>query len=71
MPYTFSSPVNASVETIWSLLVDKIENPQPYVPEVEESRVLERYEDGIMREMITPLMSAKERIRVNNPTPTA
>lgn len=66
MPYTtFTSPVNASFETLWGMLVDKVENPQRYIPEVEAVNILERYEDGILREMKLPGMQLKERITIN------
>ncbi|MFB8787367.1 MAG: AtaL-like protein [Potamolinea sp.] len=65
MPYaTFSSPVNASFETVWGMLLDKIENPQRYITAVEETKVLQRYDNGILREMRIPGMQLKERITV-------
>ncbi|MBD2043721.1 AtaL-like protein [Microcoleus sp. FACHB-672] len=66
MPYTtFTSPVTASLETLWGMLVDKVENPQRYITEVEEVNVIEKYEDGILREMKLPKMQLKERITIN------
>ena len=66
MPYfTFSSPVNASFQTLWGMLLDKIENPQRYITSVEETKVLERYENGILREMKAPGLHLKEKITVD------
>jgi hypothetical protein len=66
MPYaTFSSPVNASVQTLWELLQDKIENPGRYVPGVEKSEILERSETGVLRLMSSKDMESKERITVD------
>lgn len=66
MPYTtFSSPVNASFKTLWGMLLDKIENPQRYISEVEEIKVLEQDDKGILREMKLPGMQLKERITVD------
>ncbi|ARV57823.1 carboxymuconolactone decarboxylase [Nostocales cyanobacterium HT-58-2] len=63
---TYNTPVNASVETIWEVLLDKMQNPQPYIPHVvEELKILERYEDGILREIRTPEMHMKERVTVD------
>lgn len=66
MPYfTFSSPVNASFETLWGMLLDKIENPHRYITSVEETKVLERYDNGILREMKAPGLHLKEKITVD------
>lgn len=65
LSHSFSTPVNASMEKLWTLLVDKIENPQRYVKSVEKSQVLEKYQDGILREMEAGGMKLKERITVD------
>jgi len=58
MPQTvFSSLVNASLETVWDLLLDKVESPGIYISAVEESKILEIYNDGVLREMRTPKMT--------------
>jgi len=42
MPFaTFSRPVRASIQTVWKLLLDKIENPGYYVSGNKESKILE------------------------------
>lgn len=66
---TFGSPVNARLETVWNLLLDKAENPQKYIPQsVEEVKVLERYKDGLLRLMETSEVHIKERITVDEQT---
>ncbi|MCL1470592.1 nuclear transport factor 2 family protein [Argonema antarcticum] len=64
---TWSAPVNASLETIWNHLLDKMENPHKYIPyEVEFYKVWEKYPDGgILREIKTSEMHMKERTYVN------
>ena len=62
---TASSPVNASLKTVWSLLLDKVENPGRYIKAVKGSKVLTRYDDGILREMKTDKMTVKERISID------
>ncbi|MCQ8773748.1 AtaL-like protein [Streptomyces telluris] len=37
-------------EKLWRVLLHKAENPVGYVPAITECRVLERYEDGFLRE---------------------
>ena len=62
---TFSSPVHASLTTVWGLFMDKVENPGRYIKAVKASQVLERYDDGILREMKTDKMTVKERISID------
>lgn len=45
------SDVHAALETVWKLLRDKVENPQGYVPGIVETKILERYDDGVLREV--------------------
>jgi alkylhydroperoxidase/carboxymuconolactone decarboxylase family protein YurZ/limonene-1,2-epoxide hydrolase/catechol 2,3-dioxygenase-like lactoylglutathione lyase family enzyme len=59
---TFSSPVNASLSTVWNVLLDKIENPARYNPEAQDYRILERHGNQILREMKALNMTIKERI---------
>lgn len=62
---SFTCDVDASVETLWRLLEDKIENPGRYLPEVEDSEILERGSAGILRRMKTALFEVTERITVD------
>jgi hypothetical protein len=43
--------VRAQSDTIWSILLDSVGNPQRYMRDVEESRVLESTEGEIVREI--------------------
>lgn len=45
------SPVRPDAAHVWEGLVHKAENPSPYVPAVTACRVLERYDDGFLREI--------------------
>lgn len=61
---TFNTPVNATTERIWNFLLDKMERPQRYIPyEVEEFKIWERYDDGILREIKTSEMHMTTRFR--------
>ncbi|BBD70580.1 ethyl tert-butyl ether degradation EthD [Nostoc commune NIES-4072] len=63
---TYSIPVNAPLETVWDVLLDKMQNPQPYIPHVvEEFKILERYNNGILRKIRTPRMQMKEKVTVD------
>jgi ketosteroid isomerase-like protein len=66
---TFSNPVNATIDRIWSFLLDKMEQPHPYIPyEVEKYRIWERYDDGILREIKTAEMHLTEKTTVDKQT---
>jgi hypothetical protein len=66
MPYTtFSIPVNASIKTLWDILLDKVENPGKYISEVKKSQIINKYHDGVLREMKTEKMTIKERITLD------
>lgn len=62
----YSIPVNTTREAVWEILLDKMQNPGRYMPYVvEELKVLERYNDGVLREVKTPEMHVKERVTVD------
>ncbi len=65
---SYSTEVNASLEIVWKLLLDKVEKPQEYIPGVIETKILERYDDGFLREIRTQGMVLKERITIDAPT---
>lgn len=46
---TFSMWVHADPSIIWSVILDSVENPQKYMPDVEESSILERFEGGMIK----------------------
>ncbi len=39
---TYRMSTNAKPETVWSVLLDSMENPQKYIPDVGVTKVLER-----------------------------
>jgi ribosome-associated toxin RatA of RatAB toxin-antitoxin module len=62
---TFSAPVNAPLEVLWNLLIDKIENPQKYVPGISQVNILAKDNDHVLREMTIPTGIIKEKITYN------
>jgi hypothetical protein len=54
--------VKAPVETLWRLLLDKIENPGAYVPGVESVQILERQPGYLLRRMKAGGLEVIERI---------
>ena len=64
---SYSTEVHAALETLWMLLIEKIEKPQNYIPGVTEAKILERFEDGLVREVRTQGMVIKERVTIDKP----
>ena len=63
---SYSIPVNATREFVWEVLLDKMQNPGRYMPYVvEDLKVLERYDDGVLRKVKTPEMHVTERVTVD------
>ncbi|MHC5674447.1 AtaL-like protein [Nostoc sp.] len=66
MPYsTFSTPVNASLTTLWKILLEKLEDPRSYIADVEEVNFFEKNENGMLREIKVRGTLVKERITIN------
>lgn len=61
----FEKEINASAKDVWELLLDKVETPQRYIEQVKSSVVLERYYDGVLRQMELPTGVIKEKITIN------
>ena len=67
MPFaSFSLEVDATVETLWAVLVDKVENPTKFAPGVDSFEILEREGDTLLRTMVTAAGEVTERIRVDS-----
>lgn len=56
--------VHAEHDTVWQLLMDRLENPARFMPGVTEARILERDENVVIREMKLHGDLVKERIEV-------
>ena len=59
---TLRTLVHAQADTVWGLLLDRMENPQHFLPTVVETRVLERFPDGMVRELRLPGGKVRERL---------
>lgn len=47
-----AGPGAAKRDDVWKLLLVKAEDPVGYVPAITECRILERYDDGFLREIV-------------------
>ena len=57
--------VHAEHDTLWNMLMDRLENPARYMPGVSEARILEKSATVVVREMKLHGAMVKERILVN------
>lgn len=61
--------VKAPLETVWALLLDKMEHPQRYIESVMDYSILERGDGWMLREMELPgEFRLRERISVDEVT---
>lgn len=56
-----------NAEQVWRALVMKAENAVPFVTAMEKCRVLERYQDGFLREIVLRGVRMTERITLTPP----
>lgn len=49
-----SSRVDASPETVWAVLLDKMEHPQRYIEDALEAEILAREGEGLVRQLVLP-----------------
>ncbi len=66
MPHaTFSTLVQAPPDLVWDLLLDKVEHPDAYIPEIDEVRILERSDRGTLRETVSSRGVIRELVTVD------
>ena len=65
MQISHSEQINSTFETLWTLLLDKVQHPDRTIKEVTDVEVLKKYDDGILRQMQALGMTIKERITID------
>ena len=65
MQIAHSEQVNSTFETLWILLLDKVHHPDKTIKEITHVDILEKYDDGVLRQMQALGMIIKERITIN------
>ena len=65
MQISHSEQVNSTFETLWVLLLDKVHHPDKTIKEIIHVDILEKYDDGVLRQMQALGMTIKERITIN------
>ena len=62
---SYSCEVHAPLDAVWKLLVDKVEKPQTYLPGVVQSRILQHYGNGVLRELKGDGLQIKEKVVID------
>jgi uncharacterized protein (DUF302 family) len=62
---SYSCEVHAALDTVWKLLIEKVEQPQSYIPGVVQSRILQHYGNGVLREIKCEGMLIKEKVVID------
>ncbi|OGU07082.1 MAG: hypothetical protein A2075_05585 [Geobacteraceae bacterium GWC2_58_44] len=62
---SYSCEVHAALDTVWKLLIEKVEQPQSYMPGVVQSRILQHYGNGVLREIKGEGMLIKEKVVID------
>lgn len=68
MVISHSEKINCTQEKLWGLLLQKAEHPQKTIKQVHESKILQKYNDGFLREMTAMEMNIRERITIDEKT---
>lgn len=58
-------PVEADIQTIWRVFLDKVEHPERYMQYVTETRFVEDTDDYVIREIKTADMALTEKITLD------
>lgn len=60
-----SCEVHAAFDTVWKLLIEKMEQPHTYLPGVLQSRTLQHYGNGLLREIKGEGIVIKEKVTLD------
>lgn len=58
---SYSSEVHASLETVWKVLVEKVEQPERHRPEAIRSRIVQQDGNGVLREALADALLLKDQ----------
>ncbi|GLH68142.1 AtaL-like protein [Geothrix edaphica] len=65
--HTVHSRVDASPETVWAVLLDKMVHPQRYIEDALDAEILERGTSGVVRRLVLPGgVAFRERITADS-----
>ena len=59
---SYECAIRSSMEDLWSVLMDEVENPQEYSDTILAVEILERFHDGILRLLSVPDARVREKV---------
>lgn len=62
---TLTALVHAEHDTLWNLLLDRVQNPERFTPGVTETRISEKQDNVCVRELMLHGEQVKERITIH------
>ncbi|WP_035497228.1 DUF302 domain-containing protein [Citrifermentans bremense] len=62
---SYSCEVHAAFDNIWKLIIEKVELPQTYLPGAVQSRILQHYGNGLLREVRGEGLLIKEKVVID------
>ena len=65
MQISHSEQVYSTFETLWVLLLDKVHHPDKTIKEIIHVDILEKYDDGVLRQIQALGMMIKEKITID------
>ena len=65
MQISYSKQIDSTFETLSTLLVDKVQHPDRTIKEITHVKILEKYDDGILRQIQALGMIIKEKIIID------
>ena len=61
----FKCTVSAPIDKLWQILIDEVEHPQEYNEGILGVRILERFNDGVLRSVKVPDADVREKVTFN------
>ena len=65
MQISHSEQTSSTFETLWTLLVDKVHHPDKTIKEIIHVDILEKYDDGVLRQIQALGIMIKEKITID------
>ena len=65
MVISHSEKIRCPEQKLWELLLDKAEHPEKTIKQVTESKILQKYPNGFLREMTAVGLNIKEKIIID------
>ena len=62
---TFQELIHVEHETLWNMLLDRVQHPERYTPGITETRFLEKTDSVVVREITLHEKVIKERISID------